>query len=258
MGTLAHLTVEIKGTTYGVEILSGDQTVNGCKVARLSKGDGATYDVEQGFDRTTCTCPDWQRRHAGLPHSEGCKHIRAMVECGLIENVKPWVADEADMPAEQGVSGAYYAAGEIAAEVARDHAAQAKPAKLVADPVEVVPVVQVRPPAGDANTVAGLWMAAVELMDEQAEGTHASRETVITTTTPTTTPAVAVRAPRRGRGRPVVTVDGTDWAAYGERYAAGEGYRALAQEAGYKPSTFLNRLNAAGYGKSGKKVVVVA
>ncbi|WP_406698596.1 hypothetical protein V5E97_06900 [Singulisphaera sp. Ch08] len=90
--TIAFLTVEIKGTNYGVETFLAETTLN--KVVRLSKIDGTSYDVEQGWDRTTCTCPDYQRRHADLPYSDGCKHVRSLVSLSLIENVTPWTASE--------------------------------------------------------------------------------------------------------------------------------------------------------------------
>lgn len=131
MASIAHLTVEIKGTSYGVETFFAEGTGN--KVVRLSKLDGTAYDVEQGWERTTCNCPDYQRRHAELPYSDGCKHVRSMVELGLIENIKPWEVTE--VPAECGVSGAWFEAGSVdAAQV--EHAAKPEPV-VMAKPVKV-------------------------------------------------------------------------------------------------------------------------
>lgn len=104
MESMAYLTVEIKGTKYGVETLTAADSGN--RVVRISKADceGTTYDVEQGMDRTTCTCPDYQRRHADLPYSNGCKHVKALVQFGLIVNALPWAKTEPEP--EIGVSGA--------------------------------------------------------------------------------------------------------------------------------------------------------
>lgn len=113
MTTLAYLSVEVKGQNYGLTILSADETTNGCKVARLEKNDGTCYEVEEGTDRTTCTCPDFVRRHACLPTSLGCKHVQALVGLGMIVNVQPWDVREEDMEPEMGVTGAWFAPNTI-------------------------------------------------------------------------------------------------------------------------------------------------
>lgn len=57
----------------------------------LEKKDGTLYSIihvvgAQGERRTICSCPDWVRRHEPLPYSDGCKHIRALVNIGAIVN----------------------------------------------------------------------------------------------------------------------------------------------------------------------------
>jgi hypothetical protein len=69
--------VIISGKTYDVEPIASD-------TFRLTFAD-KVYDVTEG-ERTTCNCPDWTYRHADLPYSEGCKHIRAIVAAGLVSN----------------------------------------------------------------------------------------------------------------------------------------------------------------------------
>jgi len=95
MATIANLTVEIKGTDYGVETFLSAETGN--RVVRLTKessGDrpNEVHDVVQGPSRTTCTCKDFQYRHAGLDFTQGCKHVQSLVGFGLVENVSPYTA----------------------------------------------------------------------------------------------------------------------------------------------------------------------
>ncbi|WP_235963168.1 hypothetical protein [Tautonia rosea] len=51
---------------------------------QLTKPDGASYSVSQTRDGLVCDCPDFIYRRDGLDPA-GCKHIRALVSCGLLE-----------------------------------------------------------------------------------------------------------------------------------------------------------------------------
>lgn len=105
MATLAFFKVEINGKNYGIETFSAAGSLN--KVVRLTKNDGTAYDVEQGWERTTCSCPDYQRRHADLPYSDGCKHVKAMVEIGLLADAKSWEVSEQDIQPEMTTPGSW-------------------------------------------------------------------------------------------------------------------------------------------------------
>jgi hypothetical protein len=77
------LTLTIRGTEYGLTIRTPG------RVWLLEKTDGTVYEVESGPRQITCTCPDFERRHRGLP-TAGCKHVGALREVLLI--------DETDAP----------------------------------------------------------------------------------------------------------------------------------------------------------------
>jgi hypothetical protein len=51
---------------------------------QLTKPDGGSYDVAQSHHGPICDCPDFIYRRDGLDPA-GCKHVRALVACGLIE-----------------------------------------------------------------------------------------------------------------------------------------------------------------------------
>jgi hypothetical protein len=72
--------VAIGGKPYAYERLTGP---DGARVVRLSKSDGTVYDVTDGPTGPDCSCPDFLRRHAGLP-TAGCKHLRALRDLGMI------------------------------------------------------------------------------------------------------------------------------------------------------------------------------
>lgn len=59
------------------------------RTVRLESAKGDVYDICQDTERVTCTCPDWTYRHADLPYSDGCKHIKAIVTIGLMVNPRP-------------------------------------------------------------------------------------------------------------------------------------------------------------------------
>lgn len=72
----------ISGKPYEMQAID-DATV------RLISPKGEVYDVTQGPERVTCGCPDWAYRHADLPYSDGCKHVKALVQIGLMSNPRP-------------------------------------------------------------------------------------------------------------------------------------------------------------------------
>lgn len=51
---------------------------------QLTKGDGTSYEVAQTCHGPTCDCPDFIYRREGIDPG-GCKHVRALASCGLIE-----------------------------------------------------------------------------------------------------------------------------------------------------------------------------
>lgn len=63
------------------------------RVYRLTKPDGTSYDVAETHEGLICDCPDFIYRRDGID-PVGCKHICALVSCGLIERpvavVEPW------------------------------------------------------------------------------------------------------------------------------------------------------------------------
>jgi hypothetical protein len=74
-----RLTMTINGTHYGVRPNAG----GACAAFRLKKGDGTMYDVARTEHGPTCDCPDFIFHRDGLDEA-GCKHIKAMVACGLL------------------------------------------------------------------------------------------------------------------------------------------------------------------------------
>lgn len=54
---------------------------------QLTRPDGKSYDISQTRHGLTCDCPDFIYRRDGLDPA-GCKHIRALVSCGLVERTE--------------------------------------------------------------------------------------------------------------------------------------------------------------------------
>lgn len=79
----ARLSLFINGTAYHVRPLSTDPRT-AIKAFRLRKFEGTEYDIAQTTHGTTCDCPDFTFRREGIA-PEGCKHIKALVACGLID-----------------------------------------------------------------------------------------------------------------------------------------------------------------------------
>jgi hypothetical protein len=89
---VCRLTIAINGMDYQVNpnVAEGPAAL---KAYRLTKTDGTEYDlaehisppVEEARHYVTCDCPDFIFRRDGID-PEGCKHIKAMVAFGLLEN----------------------------------------------------------------------------------------------------------------------------------------------------------------------------
>lgn len=81
----ARLSLFINGTAYQVRPLPADPSA-ALRAFQLRKFDGTEYDVAQTADGATCDCPDFTFHREGIDPS-GCKHIKALVSCGLIDAV---------------------------------------------------------------------------------------------------------------------------------------------------------------------------
>jgi hypothetical protein len=55
------------------------------RIFRLNKFDGTAYDVVETVRGPQCDCPDFIFRREGIDPG-GCKHVRALVAYGLIQN----------------------------------------------------------------------------------------------------------------------------------------------------------------------------
>jgi hypothetical protein len=78
-----RLDLTIGRTTYSLQPLAETPRVQP-RAFRLVKGDGTIYDVASTAYGPVCDCPDYIFRRDGLDPS-GCKHIKALVGSGLIE-----------------------------------------------------------------------------------------------------------------------------------------------------------------------------
>jgi hypothetical protein len=78
----ARLTLFIGGVAYHLRPLKPDPPAAVCAF-RLRKFDGTEYDVAQTAEGLSCDCPDFTFHREGND-PQGCKHIRALVECGLL------------------------------------------------------------------------------------------------------------------------------------------------------------------------------
>jgi hypothetical protein len=82
------LALAINHIVYSVTLIPDVKDIDVIKCVRLEKkGDSATYDVAMVTRGLSCSCPDWQARHADF-NTSGCKHIRACVHFGLLEQPK--------------------------------------------------------------------------------------------------------------------------------------------------------------------------
>ncbi len=78
----ARLSLFIGGVAYHLRTLAPDPPA-AARAFRLRKFDGTEYDVAQTVEGLTCDCPDFTFHREGND-PQGCKHIRALVECGLL------------------------------------------------------------------------------------------------------------------------------------------------------------------------------
>jgi hypothetical protein len=81
---VCRLTIAINGMDYLVNPTLTDESA-ALKAYRLTKTDGTAYDAALTEHGLTCDCPDFIFRRDGID-PEGCKHIKAMVAFGLLEN----------------------------------------------------------------------------------------------------------------------------------------------------------------------------
>ncbi|QDV36060.1 hypothetical protein [Tautonia plasticadhaerens] len=82
-GRKFQLYLTIDGFPYGVRPVLSDPYV-ARRAFELTKPDGTRYDIAQTHHGACCDCPDFIYRREGLDPL-GCKHVRALVACGLIE-----------------------------------------------------------------------------------------------------------------------------------------------------------------------------
>jgi hypothetical protein len=80
------LALAIDHVVYSVTPIRGIEDPEILKAFRLEKKSDAdaVYDVALTVHGLECSCPDFEARHRGLP-TAGCKHVRALVELGLLE-----------------------------------------------------------------------------------------------------------------------------------------------------------------------------
>lgn len=86
-GRFFLLSLSIDGSPYDVRPIDADPSVSP-RAFRLTKPDGTRYDLAQTPYGPTCDCPDFIFRRDGIDPN-GCKHVRALVSCGLIQRDRP-------------------------------------------------------------------------------------------------------------------------------------------------------------------------
>lgn len=85
-----RLVLTIRRTDYDVRPVRCDPIIAE-RAFRLAKADGTLYDVVQTPFGPECDCPDFVYRRQGLDPA-GCKHVQALVACGLIAGLDPMPA----------------------------------------------------------------------------------------------------------------------------------------------------------------------
>ncbi|WP_205678806.1 hypothetical protein [Aquisphaera insulae] len=80
----ARLSLFINGSAYQVRPLVVEEP-GVVRAFRLRKFDGTEYDVVQAETGIACECPDFVFHRAGIDPG-GCKHVKALVSCGLMES----------------------------------------------------------------------------------------------------------------------------------------------------------------------------
>ncbi len=95
----ARLSLFINGTAYHIHRMAADPGI-ASKAFRLRKFDGTEYDVAETVHGPVCDCPDFTFKREGIdPH--GCKHVQALVACGLIDQAVGEVAS-GPLPTDEG------------------------------------------------------------------------------------------------------------------------------------------------------------
>jgi hypothetical protein len=80
---MARLSLFINGTAYHVRPLPAEPPTI-LKAFQLRKFDGTEYDLCQTQEGISCDCPDYTFHREGVD-PEGCKHVKALVACGLLD-----------------------------------------------------------------------------------------------------------------------------------------------------------------------------
>jgi hypothetical protein len=147
---VARLSLFINGKAYHVRPLPVDASTH-LKAFRLRKFDGTEYDVAQGGHGITCDCPDFTFNRDGID-PEGCKHIKALVACGLMDR-----SQDDDRPA---------------APVADVSAAREHSTKHAIGPVSACgePTTSQLPPAPSLAPLNGQPMTLLEIVEHEALG----------------------------------------------------------------------------------------
>jgi hypothetical protein len=113
----ARLSLFINGTAYDVRPLAADESA-ATRAFRLRKFDGTEYDIAHTAEGASCDCPDFTFHREGID-PEGCKHIKALIACGLIagpEGERNPVADDASLRPVTGPAGELLSSLPAAAE----------------------------------------------------------------------------------------------------------------------------------------------
>jgi hypothetical protein len=148
---VARLSLFINGKAYHVHLLPLEAPGQR-KAFRLRKFDGTEYDIEQTGHGATCDCPDFTFNRDGIDPG-GCKHIKALVACGLMDALQ-----------------------DISADLPRDHESQAPqpasaPAVIRSEARERAP--SEFPPAPSVAPLNGQPMTLLEIVEHESMGYRA-------------------------------------------------------------------------------------
>jgi hypothetical protein len=80
---LCRMVVTIRGTDYTVKpLVVEDDDIRAAWTLR-NTANGQVYTLANGAYGVTCTCADFEFRHAGL-NDVGCKHVKSFRALGLL------------------------------------------------------------------------------------------------------------------------------------------------------------------------------
>jgi hypothetical protein len=147
---VARLSLFINGKAYHVLPHPADALTT-IKAFRLRKFDGTEYDIAQTSEGITCDCPDFTFNREGID-PEGCKHIKALVACGLIDPAQ-----------EDARSAAPAASGPAAPSQPSTHAVSPEAAAYE-------PTRSDFPPAPSLAPLNGQPMTLLEIVEHEALG----------------------------------------------------------------------------------------